>query len=103
MGEDLPPHQSEEENDSIVRKYIKEGWWVDRQKLEEKRLTFIKEQVAFFDEIHISHICGFDKEKTLIFAKNDDGIYDQDGEINEDKEKRVSMRLQLQLHFIFKQ
>ena len=103
MGEGLPPlDKSDENNDSIVRRYVNKEW-IDRKTLEEKNLTFVKEQVCFFDKIHISQVCGFDKEKTLIFAKNDDGIYDKDGEINEDEEKRVSMQLQLQLHSIFKQ
>ena len=86
MGEDLPSQEESDENrQSIVRKYIKKEW-IDRQTLEDKGLTFVKEQVAYFDEIHVSQTCGFDKEKTLIFAKNDDGIYDEDGEINEEEE-----------------
>ena len=91
MGEKLSaPDESDKNDGSIVRKHIK-NQWIDRQKLEEKGLTFVKKQDVFYDdEIHISQVCGYDKEKTIIFAKNDDGIYDEDGKINEDEEQRVS-------------
>ena len=92
MGEKLSaPDESDKNDGSIVRKHI-ENQWIDRQKLEEKGLTFVKKQDVFYDdEIHISQVCGYNKEKTIIFAKNDDRNYNEDhSEINEDEEQRVS-------------
>ena len=53
----------------------------------------MKEQVAIYDEIHISQVCGYNKEKTISFAKND-----EDGEINEEEEQRVSF---VHCHYIY--
>ena len=38
--------------------------------------TFEVDQVTFWDEIHIKQKCGTENHSTLIFARNDDGIYD---------------------------
>ena len=46
MGEDLPPlDESDENSDSIVRKYINKEW-IDRKTLEEKTLPLSKSKSA---------------------------------------------------------
>ena len=78
MGKDFPdPNETDKISNSIARKYINMEW-IDREKLEEKGLTFVKETNLFFDKIHISQVCDFDKEKTVAFTKNINGIYDKD-------------------------
>ena len=46
--------------------------WIDIDNLDAKGHTFELEQVAFWDEIHIYQIAGCHKDKTLVFARNED-------------------------------
>ena len=63
--------------------------WEDKEKLESEGLTFTTKQVAYFDEIHIYQVCACDKKQTLAFARDANGLYDKDGEI-EEMQKKVS-------------
>ena len=44
-------------------------------------------QVAFWDEIHISQLIGCINDKTLIFGRNSEGLYDNDCDIDEKEER----------------
>lgn len=76
MGEKVDFHP--EDDGSEIRDRLK-AEWVDIERLREKDLCFVLEQVAFWDEIHIYQVVGCHKDKTLIFTRNEDGIYDDGG------------------------
>ena len=62
--------------------------WINKEKLEESNLLFVPEQIAFWDEIHIYQVCGDHRDHSLIFARNEKGLYDAaNGKIDETKRK----------------
>ena len=67
--------------------------WVDSDELKSKKLTFSPDQVTWFDEIHISQICGTNQDETLVFAKDENGLYKENSILDRDEErnKRVSV------------
>ena len=62
--------------DSEFRKRLKDEW-IDEDKLKSEGLTFVPEQVGYWDEIHIYQVVGSDKQQHLIFSRNNNGIYDK--------------------------
>ena len=77
---------NDESFSNLIRTQINHIFDIDN--LDAKGHTFELEQVAFWDEIHIYQIAGCHKDKTLVFARNEDGIYDDDGDIPDVKKVR---------------
>lgn len=65
--------------------------WIDRENLANDNLTFVPEQIAFWDEIHIYQVCGDHHSKSLIFMRNEIGVYDPNGIIVEEQKKVSSI------------
>ena len=63
--------------------------WINKEMLEQLKLTFVPEQIAFWDEIHIYQVCGDHHDKTLIFSRDEQGQYDESGTFD-GTEKKVS-------------
>ena len=64
--------------------------------MKQEGLTFELDQVTFWDEIHMKQKCGTKNHSTLVFARNDDGIYDENAEIDK-TQRRVSSFMLLNL------
>ena len=86
MGEKIPSVQNEEDSD--FRKRLDDNM-VNRERLEDENLTFVPEQVAYWDEIHIYQVVGTNRKKHMIFARDENGIYKKDGGF-EHANKKVS-------------
>ena len=84
MGGSLP-----ENDDSEYRQRLKEEW-VDYDNLKSQGLTFDLAQVAYWDECHIKQVAGTCVDETLVFSRNEDGLYNDDGEIDEEGNQKVS-------------
>ena len=52
---------------------------VNREILEDEKLTLIPEQVVYWDEIHIYQVVGTNRKKHMIFNRDKNGIYKKDG------------------------
>ena len=91
MGEDTTVPFDEET--AITKRF--ESEWDDKEKIEEQDLTIDLERTGWWDETHIYQVCGCDRKKTLIFARDENGVYDPNGEIKE-SQKKVS-----HFHFVF--
>ena len=85
MGEDttVPP----DEETVITKRFELE--WDDKEKIEEEGLTIDLERTGWWDETYIYQVCECDLKKTLIFARDENGVYDPNGEIK-DSQKKVS-------------
>ena len=90
LGEKIP-----EDDDSEYRKRLKNEW-IDYDKLKEEKLNMELSQIGFWDECHIKQFVGCDNDETYIFARDENGLYDENGEIDEEGNRKVSER---QLHF----
>ena len=90
LGEKIP-----EDDDSEYRKRLKNEW-IDYDKLKEEKLNMELTQIGFWDECHIKQFVGCDNDETYIFARDENGLYDENGEIDEEGNRKVSER---QLHF----
>ena len=84
MGETLP-----ENCESEFRERLKDEW-IDYERLKEEGLTFELSQVAYWDECHVKQVAGTCVDETLVFSRNEDGLYDDDGEIDEENKQKVS-------------
>ena len=86
MGHEIPTIEGSEFRNRLKNE------WIDYDKLKEEGLTFDLEQVAFWDEIHISQVIGCKDDETLIFGRNDNGLYDCDAEIDENERRCKRLR-----------
>ena len=86
MGVDIPDNDG-----SDVRANLKDEW-IDYRTLKEKGLTFDLDQVAFWDECHIKQVAGTCFDETLVFARDEDGIYDKDTEVDVEANEKVSIK-----------
>lgn len=84
MGEKIPSPQNEEESE--YRKRLDDDM-VNRDRLENENLTFVPEQVAYWDEIHIYQVVGSHRKRHIIFARDEHGIYKKDGSFDYAKRK----------------
>ena len=84
MGGDIPDNDG-----SDVRNNLKDEW-IDHTILKEKGFTFDLDQVAFWDECHIKQVAGTCFDETLVFARDEDGVYDRDVEVDVEANEKVS-------------
>ena len=70
-------------DESEFRKRWKDEW-IDYDRLKREGHTFELSQVAYWDECHIKQEAGTGVDETLIFSRNEDGLYDDEGEIDEE-------------------
>ena len=64
--------------------------WINKENLETSNHLFVPEQIAFWDEIHIYQVCGDHKDHSLIFARNENGLYDAANGSFDDTQRKVS-------------
>ena len=86
MGESIPDN-----DESDVRKNLKDEW-IDYDTLKEKGLTFSLDQVAFWDECHIKQVAGTCFDETFIFARDENGVYDENAEVDLEANEKVSYK-----------
>ena len=84
LGEKIP-----EDDDSEYRKRLKNEW-IDYDKLKEEKLNMELSQIGFWDECHIKQFVGCDNDETYLFARDENGLYDDNGEIDEEGNRKVS-------------
>ena len=92
LGEKIP-----EDDDSEYRKRLKNEW-IDYDKLKEEKLNMELSQIGFWDECHIKQFVGCDNDETYIFARDENGLYDENGEIDEEGNRKVSTYISF--HFL---
>ena len=76
------------DKESAFRKRLK---WIDINRLRYDKLTVALEKVALWDKIHIHQVDECHKTKILVFSRNEDGIYDDDGKYSDVKEVRANI------------
>ena len=86
MGQPVPEIMNK---NSEYRMRLKDEW-VNYDKLKDKGLTFSLDQVAFWDECHIKQVAGTCFDETLIFARDEHGVYDDNAEVNLEGNEKVS-------------
>ena len=64
--------------------------WDNKELLEMNRLIYDLEQVAFYDKIHIYQVCGNEKKKTIVFARDENGVYNPTNCEIDESQKKVS-------------
>ncbi len=77
FGRDLPP--------GFDKKILQPPTCADRSLIESCGLNLSLYQIAWWDEIHIKQRVGEVFDTIYRFAKNDQGFYDENGTINEEK------------------
>ena len=87
LGEIIPPNPNSE-----FRSRLRDDF-IEYDKLKEDNLTFVLEQVAFWDEIHIKQVVGSDVKKVFLFPTNHHGLYDEDEDIDKEGTENVSKML----------
>ena len=85
MGVDIPDNDGSE-----VRKNLKNEW-IDYAKLKEKGHTLVLDQVAFRDECHVKQVSGTCFDETLVFSHDEDGLYDENIEVDVESNENVSL------------
>ena len=73
--------------------------WEDKDTVQSQNLTFVLEQVEYFDKIHIHQVCGCSNNKTLVFARDANVLYDLNGKVEDIQRKGESLN---HFHFIYK-
>ena len=72
MGEKILSPSNEEESE--YRKRL-DNDMVNRERLENECITFVPEQVAYWDEIHIYQVAGTNRKRHILFARDKNSIY----------------------------
>ena len=65
--------------------------WIDYDKLKSENLTFELSQVAYWGKCHVKQVAGTCVDKTLVFTCNEDGLYNNDREVDEENNQKVSL------------
>ena len=78
---------------------VKASNFLDKLRIHSENLSMSLFQIAWWDEIHVKQKIGEVVEKLYRFAKNEDGLYDEKGVI--DDAKLVSLKLNTLLYLTF--